>query len=296
MKNRLPGFTLVELLVVIAILCILMALLLPALSAAKFFARLAICKSNMRQIATGIIAYTNDFDGFYPDGTNVAQGRGEGRAWGFGSHDSQDYDDALATYYGGENWYDMTPQNELWQCPQGMKEVAWKWTAATVATTPNFYGQLYASYSLYHSLLPGCTKLGSDQPDGLRYYDNRDRVMLRLGQKFTFNPANYSTKVEDLKYNILASDCTKKYGNSTQYWLATNHIWGGDRIRNDKSNSQPFYFYTSTGRPTINYAFDDCSVNDITFPGSQQQGFIHTADVFGAGADNYALPIDWGEN
>jgi prepilin-type N-terminal cleavage/methylation domain-containing protein len=56
-RSRNDGFTLVELLVVIAIIGILVALLLPAIQAAREAARRTACQSNLKQVCLATINY-----------------------------------------------------------------------------------------------------------------------------------------------------------------------------------------------------------------------------------------------
>ncbi len=57
-KMKKKAFTLIELLVVVAIIAVLVALLLPALAQARARAQGITCQSNLRQIYTGILNYS----------------------------------------------------------------------------------------------------------------------------------------------------------------------------------------------------------------------------------------------
>jgi prepilin-type N-terminal cleavage/methylation domain-containing protein len=68
-QARRTGFTLVELLVVIAIIGILVALLLPAVQAARESARRSQCQNNMKQLVTAMHVYHDAYNRFPPGHT-----------------------------------------------------------------------------------------------------------------------------------------------------------------------------------------------------------------------------------
>ncbi len=77
---RKKGFTLVELLVVIAIIGILVALLLPAIQAAREAARRTQCNNNLKQIGVALQNYHDTYKIFPPSYVN----NGPDIMWGWG--------------------------------------------------------------------------------------------------------------------------------------------------------------------------------------------------------------------
>src|SRR5262245_24396640 len=103
--RRRPAFTLVELLVVIAIIGILVALLLPAIQAAREAARRTQCNNQLRQLA---ISFHNHHDTFkyFPSG-------GWGVRWlgfpeqGFGKNQSGSWLYSLLPFMEEKNLHDL---------------------------------------------------------------------------------------------------------------------------------------------------------------------------------------------
>jgi prepilin-type N-terminal cleavage/methylation domain-containing protein len=111
------AFTLIELLVVIAIIAILAAILFPVFAQAREKARAASCLSNCKQIALGVMQYTQDYDETFmkQDANPGAGGSPDGQRDGYpllnsglGGADDQNYKDEILPY---------TKNEQIWLCP-----------------------------------------------------------------------------------------------------------------------------------------------------------------------------------
>ena len=102
------GFTLVEILVVVAIIGILIALMLPAIQAARESARKSQCANNLKQIGLGIHGYLDNHKAFPPGYTSKVLPNHDdgGPGWSWGAkimpfieevqlHDQIDYEASL---------------------------------------------------------------------------------------------------------------------------------------------------------------------------------------------------------
>jgi len=80
-RSSLRGFTLVELLVVIAIIGVLVALLLPAVQAAREAARRLQCQNNLKNIALACLNYESAKGELPPGSVNTKIRQGSGLGW-----------------------------------------------------------------------------------------------------------------------------------------------------------------------------------------------------------------------
>lgn len=117
MTRRKTGFTLVELLVVVGIISLLVAMLLPAMSAARSQLRYAVCQSNFRQLSQAMLMYAADNDGWVPvwnwEFPDPEYGKGSGTNATFKMDDTNFVEKGLIWKYTGNRGIYVCPEYPL---------------------------------------------------------------------------------------------------------------------------------------------------------------------------------------
>ncbi|MFG0248187.1 MAG: prepilin-type N-terminal cleavage/methylation domain-containing protein [Phycisphaeraceae bacterium JB051] len=148
-RKQTGAFTLIELLVVISIISLLIAILLPALGAARKAAQTTQCATNLRQIGVANLTYENDFGWTTAAGIGItsADKPSQYNYWYF----------TLASYLGKKYvWADMTwderhavGNDGVFGCPSlnVLTHQTWSYTMNTYSKMGGDQGPLEASFT-----------------------------------------------------------------------------------------------------------------------------------------------------
>lgn len=134
---RRKAFTLVELLVVIGIIAVLIAILLPALSAARKSAQSLACEANLRTLGQALIMHANEHKGYMPLAGNISVGGGidpNDNPQGLGDGAMAKYD-----YYPDTHGMMLMPMPDALAPYLGVAQVSSNWNAMETALLTGVY-------------------------------------------------------------------------------------------------------------------------------------------------------------
>jgi len=178
--RRRRGFSLVELLVVIAIICLLTALLLPAVQSAREAARRAACLNNFRQLGIALQHYHATTGSFPPGGIELIAKKPGGRQYAWGAfllpylEQTAVFEmlDFSLPYYAAENLNAARTPLPVFVCPGSPRAI----TMLSGGLGATDYGGIYGERILSPN----------EPPKGVMLYDRAVRIAeIRDGTAFT---------------------------------------------------------------------------------------------------------------
>jgi prepilin-type N-terminal cleavage/methylation domain-containing protein len=247
---RRHGFTLVELLVVVAILSLLLALLLPSLGKAKYQAKVAVCKSSMRQLTLGLVTYATENNNYYPSTGTI---RSNGNPW----------DQAMNSLDNGVN---VRPLIRPYWAGEGSTRT--RLEQCTVA--PDLEEQGASDHTTSYLFYFNFSRTRFNAP----LYS---QAMLRVDELFKVNQSDewgVKTLIADVLVQYAAhpyrNQVVNHHGLNTQF--AEHNHW---YLRYAYRTPQYSDLYP---RASANYALQDGSVVEYTVDDDTTEGFVKTGN------------------